>query len=69
MTLAQVNIRVPDDAREALLQVGARLRADPGFLEHLQAFLAQCDDPTASPTLAKRVADLEARMAALEGKG
>ena len=65
--LAQVNIRVPDEAREALLTVGAKLRADPAFLEHLQAFLAEIDDPSATPTLAKRVADLEARMAKLEG--
>jgi hypothetical protein len=63
MASAQVNMRVPDEAREILLAVGARLRADPTFSEHLQKFL----DGLGDKPLADRVAALEARLDAIEG--
>ena len=63
---AQVNIRVPEAARDVLLKVGAKLRQDPAAVEALEAFLASLDDPTATPALADRVAALEARLAKLE---
>lgn len=66
MKLAQVNMRVPEDTREAVLAIGARLRADPAFIAQLQAFLDTLDDPTATPALADRVAALEARLDAIE---
>ena len=62
-TQAQVNMRVPEDAREILLAVGARLRADPAFAEELQRFL----DGAGDKSLADRVAALEAWRDAMEG--
>tara|TARA_R100000935_G_scaffold55922_1_gene86532 strand:- start:9406 stop:9606 length:201 start_codon:yes stop_codon:yes gene_type:complete len=63
MASAQVNMRVPDEAREILLAVGARLRADPTFADQLQRFL----DGVGDKSLADRVAALEARLDAVEG--
>jgi len=63
MATAQVNMRVPDDARETVLEIGARLRADPAFADQLRRFL----DGVGNPSLADRVATLEARLDALEG--
>jgi hypothetical protein len=49
-------MRVPEDAREILLAVGARLRSDPAFAGQLQHFL----DGLGDQSLADRVAALEA---------
>lgn len=63
MASAQVNMRVPEESREILLTVGARLRADPAFAEQLQRFL----DGLGDSNLADRVAALEAWRDAMEG--
>lgn len=63
----QTNVRAPKEARETLLRIGGLLRGDPAFLARLQSFLDEYEGGTAGPDLAQRVADLEARMAALEG--
>ena len=62
MATAQVNMRVPEESREILLAVGARLRADPAFAEQLQRFL----DGVGDKSLADRVAALEAWREAME---
>jgi hypothetical protein len=62
-TPAQVNMRVPDEARPVLLAVGARLRSDPAFAVQLQNFL----DGLGDQSLADRVAALEAWRDTLEG--
>ncbi len=62
-TPAQVNMRVPEESREILLAVGARLRSDPTFGEHLQKFL----DGVGDKPLADRVAALETRLDAMAG--
>lgn len=64
--MVQANARVPEAARPVLLGVAARLRDDPGFLDRLQAFLA--DEAGGSPW-ADRIEAIEARLAALEGTG
>ena len=63
MASAQVNMRVPEEAREILLAVGARLRSDPAFADHLQKFL----DGIGDSNLADRVAALEAWRDKMEG--
>ncbi len=62
MATPQVNIRVPEDAREVLLIVGARLRSDPAFTTQLRRFMAVLDDPTVTPSVADRVGLLEERV-------
>ena len=64
--MVQANARVPETARPVLLGVAARLRDDPGFLDRLQAFLA--DEAGGSPW-ADRIEAIEARLTALEGAG
>lgn len=61
--LVQANARVPEAARPILLSVAARLRDAPGFLDQLQAFLA--DEAGGSPW-ADRIVAIEGRLAALE---
>jgi len=56
-------MRVPEEAREILLAVGARLRSDPAFAAQLQHFL----DGLGDSNLADRVAALEAWRATVEG--
>ena len=63
----QVNLRAPEEARDLLQRVAARLRHDPAFHGQLEQFLRDLDDDTITPTLADRVARIEARLAALEG--
>lgn len=62
MASAQVNMRVPEESREILLAVGARLRADPAFSDQLQTFL----DGLGDSKLADRVAALEAWRSEIE---
>lgn len=63
MATSQVNMRVPEESREILLAVGARLRADPAFAEALQRFL----DGQGDKSLADRVAALEEWRKTIEG--
>ena len=63
MATSQVNMRVPEESREILLAVGARLRADPAFAEVLQRFL----DGQGDKSLADRVAALEEWRKTIEG--
>jgi len=58
----QVNIRVPDEARDVLARIGARLRTDPGFVAQLEGYLDTLDDQTADATLADRVARIEQHL-------
>lgn len=58
----QVNIRVPDEARDVLARIGARLRAEPGFAAQLESYLDTLDDQTADATLADRVARIEEHL-------
>ena len=68
MATPQVNIRVPEDARETLLRVGARLRSDPAFATQLRRFMDVIDDPTAIKPLSERVGVLEDRVNDLAAK-
>lgn len=63
----QLNVRVPDEARDLMTTIAARLRHDEGFADRLAAWLETLDDPTADDTLAERVARLEAWREAMEG--
>lgn len=63
----QINVRAPEEARKTLQRLGGFLRDDPGFLDKLEAFLDEYDKGIAGPTFADRLADLEARVARLEG--
>lgn len=62
---AQINVRAPEAAREFLLNLAARLRGDPTFLPRAEAWLIEVEDPTTGPSLAERVATLEAQVADL----
>lgn len=59
---AQINVRAPEAAREFLLNLAARLRGDPTFLPRAEAWLVEVEDPTAGPSLAERVENLEAAV-------
>lgn len=59
---AQINVRAPEDAREFLLNLAARLRGDPTLLPRAEAWLLEATDPTAGPSLAERVENLEAAV-------
>ena len=58
----QANIRVPAEAKDLIGRLGRKLRDEPDFLERLTALV---DGPT-GPDLADRLAQIEARLAALE---
>jgi DNA-binding NarL/FixJ family response regulator len=58
----QINLRIPEDDRDLMQRVAARLRHDPAFRGQLDQFLRDLDDDTITPTLADRVARLEARI-------
>ena len=61
----QFNVRVPEDAREVLSRLVARLKEDAGFKARIEAWLDSIEDGTAGDTLAERVARIEARLDAL----
>lgn len=61
----QTNVRAPLEARETLLRVGAHLRADPAFLDKLKDFLDDFEATGSGPSVADRLATLEAQVAAL----
>ena len=66
---AQVNVRVPEEARALILRLATRLRDDPSFLYAVDRFLA--DFEANSPdglTLTERVARLEAIVAEMRGE-
>jgi hypothetical protein len=58
----QVNIRVQPEAKDIIARLGRKLRDDPAFLDRLTALV---DGPT-GPDLTDRLAEIEARLAALE---
>lgn len=61
----QLNVRVPDEARDLMTTIAARLRHDEGFSDKLAAWLETLNDPTADDSLAERVARIEARLDAM----
>lgn len=61
----QVNVRVPEDAREFLLNIAAKLRADPDFLPRAEAWLAGVQVEAAMPSIADRLQALEGSVACL----
>lgn len=61
--LVQVNARVPEDGREAMLSIAAKLRDDASFAKRLLAFL---DDDVVGSPWADRFAALEERVRVLE---
>ena len=60
----QVNIRVPEEAKDVITRLGFRLRKEPEFLERLIVLV----DGLAEPDVAERLARIEARLAILEAK-
>lgn len=62
----QINVRAPEEARKTLQRLGAHLRDSPEFLSKLEAFLDDYEGGAAGPTVADRLAQIEARVAALE---
>lgn len=60
----QVNVRVPEAARDAMIRLAARLREDPAFVEQLEVFLDAV--APAGLTLLERVALLEDRVRDIE---
>lgn len=58
----QANIRVPAEAKELIARLGRKLRDDPGFIDQLAALVDGAD----APDLSDRLAQIEARLAALE---
>lgn len=62
----QINVRAPKDARATLLRIGGHLRTDPAFLAKLDAFLNHYEGKADLPDLPDRLAQIEARLAALE---
>lgn len=62
----QINVRAPAETRDTLLRIGGLLRGDPEFLGKLQAFLDDYEGGAAGPSVADRLAELEARVARLE---
>lgn len=65
-SIRQFELRVPDEARDALTRIATRLREDDQFVTCLEAWLDTLDDPTADDSLAERVARIEARLDAIE---
>ena len=61
----QTNVRAPLEARDTLLRVGQHLRGDPAFLDKLKDFLDEFEAGRADPSLADRLAALEAQVADL----
>lgn len=60
----QVNIRVPEEARDVIGRLGQRLRKEPDFLDQLIALV----DGDAGGELVTRLEQIEARLAALEAQ-
>ncbi|WP_188913522.1 hypothetical protein [Aureimonas endophytica] len=61
----QINLRVPDDAKDTLKGVADKIRRDSGFLARLKRFMDE-DDGERSAFLAERMDRLERRVADLE---
>lgn len=61
MTTRQLNLRVPDEARDVLTKLATRLREKPELATRLETWLDGLEDPTRH-TLAERVAVIEARL-------
>lgn len=58
----QVNVRVPEEAREVMIKMAARLRDDPLFFIALNRFLDDIGPVAEGLTLTERVAKLEAAV-------
>ena len=67
MSTKQVNVRVPDDARDVVQAVATRLRADCGFADKLREWLAS-ESTGAGPGVQADVDELRARVEALEAQ-
>lgn len=65
-TTPQINVRAPEEARKTLQRLGGHLRDTPEFLGKLEAFLDEYEAGAAGPSVAERLAALEARVARLE---
>ena len=64
---AQVNVRVPEEARALILRLATRLRDDPSFPARLEGFLDDLGPIDSGLTLTERVTRLEAMVAELRG--
>ncbi|WP_045393669.1 hypothetical protein [Falsirhodobacter sp. alg1] len=64
----QINVRAPEDARKTLQRLGGLLRDNADFLATLEAFLDEYDRSANKPNISDRLAQIEARLAALEGE-
>lgn len=64
----QINVRAPEEARKTLQRLGGLLRDNADFLETLEAFLDEYDGSADKPNMSDRLAQIEARLASLEGQ-
>lgn len=65
----QVNVRVPQSARDLILRIARSLRDDTAFAGKLERFLDQYGDGTIGPLLSERVDRIERRLDAMERRG
>lgn len=59
----QINVRLPEEAREVMLRLASRLRDDPSALDALERFVDGLGPIGGGLTLSERVARLEAIVA------
>lgn len=67
MTTRQLNLRVPDEARDVLTRVAARLKENEDLIPRLEAWLTGLDEGSAAESVNERLEALERRLSALEG--
>ena len=67
MSTRQLNLRVPDAARDILSRVAVRLKENEALIPRLEAWLAGLDEDAPALSVTERLEALERRLEALEG--
>lgn len=65
----QLNVRVPDTARDLLLRIARLIRDDSSFAGKLERFINDYEDTSVGPLLSERVDSLERRLDRIERAG
>lgn len=65
----QLNVRVPDGARDLMTRIARLVRDDSAFLPKLERFISDYEDASVGPLLSERVDSLERRLDRMERAG